>query len=373
MTMTTYRGSGSSSVVAAAGACRLPMPEEAIGSGLTPGKWRVLSEAIWPAAKTQAAIMLAVDYCKARNLDPLKRPVHIVPMYSTVLKKMVETVWPGINEIQVTAARTGHWAGMDAPKWGPDITQTWEGKPYEDESGDRRPGQPVTVTFPEWCEVTVYRMVDGERCAFTEPVYWLEAYARVSRWSDAPNDMWRRRARGQLHKCAKAAVLRAAFPECASDYAAEEMEGKELDAVGPVIEGQHGPVHEENDQVRAPSGEPDHAPPKAEAIEPEPKPEPAKRSTIPVVYHGEVVEEHASIGAWWGALKRNWIASRTGTSNVDNLSVLRRLIAKLPEEDRGHAQKMLADMEEDAEAEPELPMGGDPAAAREMGRNMRAG
>jgi hypothetical protein len=91
----------------------------------------------------------------------------------------------------------------------------------------------ITLTFPEWCEVTVYRLVGGVRCAFTEPVFWEEAYSRSSSRSELPTDMWAKRPRGQLHKCAKAASLRAAFPEEAT-YTAEEMAGKviESDAVG---------------------------------------------------------------------------------------------------------------------------------------------
>jgi hypothetical protein len=89
----------------------------------------------------------------------------------------------------------------------------------------------ITLTFPEWCEVTVYRLVGGVRCAFTEPVFWEEAYSRSSSRSELPTDMWAKRPRGQLHKCAKAASLRAAFPEEAT-YTAEEMAGKVIEADG---------------------------------------------------------------------------------------------------------------------------------------------
>ena len=46
--------------------------------------------------------------------------------------------------------------------------------------------------------------------------------------------MWIKRPRGQLLKCAKAASLRAAFPEEAS-YTAEEMEGKSIEPEEIVI------------------------------------------------------------------------------------------------------------------------------------------
>lgn len=210
---------------------RLPMPREAQLGSLTPQQWRVLTDAIFPGAQTAEAVCMAIDYCKARGLDVFKKPVHIVPMWNARLRREVETVWPGINELQVTAARSGAWAGMDEPKWGPEATDTFR--------GDK--GGTVTVSFPEWCSVTVYRLVNGQPRPFAEPVYWREAYGRVGR-SEEPNSMWRKRPRGQLHKVAKAASLRAAFPEdIGGDYAAEEMEGQAGDVGGVIIEGEAEP------------------------------------------------------------------------------------------------------------------------------------
>jgi hypothetical protein len=66
--------------------------------------------------------------CHRQNLDPFKRPVHIVPMWSSVAGKMIETVWPGISELRTTAFRTGQYAGMPAPDFGPTIARTFTGK-----------------------------------------------------------------------------------------------------------------------------------------------------------------------------------------------------------------------------------------------------
>jgi phage recombination protein Bet len=222
---------------------RLPMPklenyEIAPGKKLDAGMWRVLVEATYPNARTPEAVMMALDYCKARGLDPFKKPVHIVPMWNSQLRREVETVWPGINEIQTTAARTGQWAGMDAPQWGPDMPRKFKGRNKVD---GEWVDEEVELTIPEWCSVTVYRMIGNHRCSFEEPVFWLEAYARKGR-SELPNEMWRKRTRGQLHKVAKAAALRAAFPE-EGEYTAEEMYGKEIGEVeGVVID--HIPVRD---------------------------------------------------------------------------------------------------------------------------------
>jgi phage recombination protein Bet len=171
-------------------------------------------------------------------LDIFKKPVHVVPMWNAALGRSVETVWPSIMEIQTTASRTGLWAGMDRPVWGPDKTQTFSGR-YKDDDGQWQEST-VQVTFPEWVAVTVYRLVNGRRCAFTEEVYWLEAYSTAGgKYSQVPTAMWIKRPKGQLAKCGKAASLRTAFPE-ECGYAAEEMAGKSLDEVNDatVINGQ---------------------------------------------------------------------------------------------------------------------------------------
>jgi phage recombination protein Bet len=230
----------------------------------TAQSWRVLCETIWPAAKSAESIMLAVSYCAARHLDPFKRPVHIVPVYNSSLRREVETVWPGINELLTTAARSKAFAGVDEPEWGPEETHTFKGTDRE--------GQPVstTVTFREWCSVKVWRQVGGERRSFSQPVYWMEAYGRQAFRSELPNNMWEKRPRGQLHKCALAASLRLGFPEDVNEYAAEEMEGREIEAGGVTIE--HRVDHEEStptdrdrqaDQVYPPSPPGDATPGRA--------------------------------------------------------------------------------------------------------------
>ncbi len=206
-------------------ACRLAIPQPSLAeTGLDPATWQVLVESIFPAAKTVEGILLAVRYCQARGLDVMKRPVHVVPMWSRSLGREVETVWPGIAEVQTTAARTGQWAGMDPARFGPELNRRFAGRAKTDDGWQE---QQVEVSFPAWCEVTVYRLIGGVRCPFTETVFWEETYARMG-GGEVPTAMWVKRPRGQLLKCAKAASLRAAFPEEAG-YTAEEMAGKAID------------------------------------------------------------------------------------------------------------------------------------------------
>ena len=190
--------------------------------GIDAIKWKALVETIYPNATSIDSVVMALSYCEARKLDPFKRPVHIVPVWSKAANGMVDTVWPGISELRTTAMRTGLYAGKDKTEFGPDITVTLGN---------------VEITFPEWAQTTVYRMVPGiGRCPFEGPtIYWIEAYATAKRDTKAPNDMWKKRPRGQLDKCAEAAALRTAFPEeLGNEYAAEEVEGQAFGSVRDV-------------------------------------------------------------------------------------------------------------------------------------------
>ncbi len=178
--------------------------------GIDRGQWKALVEAIFPNATTVDSVVLALSYCKARKLDPFKRVVHIVPIWNRDKGCLVDTIWPGIGELRTTAFRTGDYAGRSEAVFGPNLTQ--------------KIGR-VDVTFPEWCQVSVFRMVKGERREFAGPkVYWKETYATYKRDDDTPNEMWHSRPFGQVEKCAEAAALRAGFPEeIGSDYIPEEV------------------------------------------------------------------------------------------------------------------------------------------------------
>jgi len=216
-----------------------PRYQRPTGFGGTDVAWRVLCD-LYPSAETPEVILAVVEYCATRKLDPLRKPVHVVPMWNSRLRRRVQVVMQGINELETTAHRTGLWAGMDRPVFGPTQTKRFKGT-YENDDGSKREVE-VAVEFPEFCEVTVWRIVGGEKRAFTEPVYWIEAYGRAGFRSEVPNARWTQAPRQMLHKCAKAASLRAAFPEEVAGYGAEEMDGHEVEAGGVTIEGRvdHG-------------------------------------------------------------------------------------------------------------------------------------
>lgn len=196
--------------------------------------WRALIDAVWPSAKTAESVILALSYCKARNLDPFKRPVHIVPVWNSALKREVEGVWPGIGELRTTAFRTGYYAGCDETKFGPDKSYNFKGrvKAGQNEWKDAE----ATVIAPEWAQMTVYRIVAGQRVAFPGPkIYFLASYGRKGK-TDLPNDKWQQMPSYMLEKVAEASSLRKAFPEEMGDMiSAEEAEGQVMDLGGGQV------------------------------------------------------------------------------------------------------------------------------------------
>lgn len=172
----------------------------------------VLRTSLYPGAQDES-IKMALGYCKAAGLDPMQKPVHIVPMWDRNSKSMRDVIMPGIGLYRTQAARSGALAGISEPEFGPDITVRF--------------GE-VDFIYPDWCRVTVTRrMDDGKMATFTAREYWLENYATAGKDSSAPNAMWKKRPRGQIAKCAEAQALRKAFPEMTgSQPTSEEMEGK---------------------------------------------------------------------------------------------------------------------------------------------------
>lgn len=130
--------------------------------GIDVATWSALKNSIYPGAKDES-VMMALDYCRARQLDPLLKPVHLVPMSvkdsRTGKSEWRDVVMPGIGLYRIQADRSGDYAGAREPEFGPDTTQTLSG---------------VEVTFPQWCKYTVYkRMPSGEIVEFSAKEYWI--------------------------------------------------------------------------------------------------------------------------------------------------------------------------------------------------------
>ena len=180
----------------------------------------VLQSSLYPGA-AQESIKMAIGYCKAAGLDPMQKPVHIVPMWDSKAQRNRDVIMPGIGLYRVQAARNG-CAGVSEPEFGPDVSETIGG---------------VAITYPQWCRVTAKRRLpSGELVEFTAKEFWKENYAIKGgkERSVAPNAMWTKRRYGQIAKCAEAQALRKAFPEIGSEPTADEMEGKVLNEYAPA-------------------------------------------------------------------------------------------------------------------------------------------
>ncbi len=198
----------------------------------------VLQSSVYPGAKIES-IKLVIGACRASGKDPLKKPYHIVPMQVSTgkknekgwdIKEWRDVIMPGINDYRTDASRTGQHAGTSEPEFGPDKTEALN---------------EVSITYPEWCRVTVKRLMSsGQIVEFSAVERWKENYATAGRDNDAPNAMWKRRPYAQLAKCAEAQALRKGFPEVGSQPTADEMEGKEID-MGSAEVVSHTPTRSE--------------------------------------------------------------------------------------------------------------------------------
>lgn len=188
----------------------------------------VLQSSLYPGANP-ASIKMVLGYCRAAGLDPMQKPVHIVPMWDAKSGGMRDVVMPGIGMYRTQAARTG-CAGVSEPEFGPDVTESIGG---------------MEITYPAWCRVTVKRrQASGSVDEFTAKEFWKENYAVKGgkEKSIAPNAMWAKRPYGQIAKCAEAQALRKAFPEIGSEPTADEMAGKAINE--EFVDGSTGEIRQ---------------------------------------------------------------------------------------------------------------------------------
>lgn len=205
-----------------------------------------LKSSLYPGA-SDGSVDMVLAYCRASGLDPMTKPVHIVQMKVSTgrkddrgydIKEDRDVVMPGIGLYRINAARTGQYAGCSEPEFGPTMTMESVRDVWVDGPNGRRQKvqQPFTVSYPEWCRVTVRKVLGNQVVEFTAKEYWIENYA--AKGDGSPNAMWEKRAFGQLAKCTEAQALRKAFPEAVgSQPTADEMEGKDfIDATATVVQ-----------------------------------------------------------------------------------------------------------------------------------------
>jgi len=149
-------------------------------------------------APTEAELMLHFDFCARKGVHPLERLIYFTKRQGKY------TPITSIDYMRMRAESSGVYAGSDDAvfKGGVKIGQ----KEY-----------PVSAT------VTVWKLVEAQRCPFTATARWSE-YAPEDLASNAAF-MWRTKPYVMLAKCAEALALRKAFPgQLTGLYTQEEFD-----------------------------------------------------------------------------------------------------------------------------------------------------
>lgn len=143
---------------------------------------------------TDDELALFMYQAKRTGLDPLAGQIHFVKRKSADGEGKV-SIQTAIDGYRLIADRTRCYAGNDDPVF----------------DNEEKPNKAT---------VTVYKIVDGQRCAFTATARWLQYYP-----GDKQGFMWNKMPHLMLGKCAEALALRKAFPaELSGTYINEEMD-----------------------------------------------------------------------------------------------------------------------------------------------------
>jgi phage recombination protein Bet len=152
-------------------------------------------------------LKLFITVCHGLQLSPFSKQVHLVPRWDSKAGREIRQIQVGIDGFRATAEKTGAYAGNDDP--------VFEGEKIV-EYGEKK----QSVTAPEKATVTVWKIVQGQRFAFTATARWSEYYPGAKmgfQWHTKPYLM--------LGKCAEALALRKGFPTLLSGiYTPEEMD-----------------------------------------------------------------------------------------------------------------------------------------------------
>lgn len=231
------------------------VPEPFSRRGVDESQWRTLANNLYPGA-SQDSVLMVVDYCRARGLDPMKKPCHIVPMRVKQNGDYItrDVVMPGIYEYRTTAHRTGQYLGRTSFAYGPRVTYR----------GQAKDPKYAGVEAPEWAEATFRRATPAGTAEFTVRRYFAEVVG--TEWkSGEVNDRWTKAPTQMLEKCVEAAGLREAFPEdIGGEATMEEMEGQTV-----VHEPPPPPIQQPQRKTEAPAAPPvSAAPPTAQETAP---------------------------------------------------------------------------------------------------------
>jgi phage recombination protein Bet len=138
---------------------------------------------------TDAELALFLHDCARQGVHPLDKLIHFTKRAGKY------TPVTGIDFLRIRAAEAGDCVGIDDPVF---------------------TGTPATGSFE--ARVTVYRLVQGQRAAFTATARWTE-------YKPDQDFAWKKMPHVMLGKCAEALALRKGFPKSLHGlYVSEELE-----------------------------------------------------------------------------------------------------------------------------------------------------
>ncbi len=182
-------------------------PQDAFGK-LTRPQVELIKRTVARGA-TDDELRLFIQVCKGAQLNPFLRQVHLVKRWDSKEGREVGAIQVGIDGFRAVAESSGQYAGNDDPIYG-----------EEKEIEYTRDKAIKKMMAPTKATVTVYKLMEGQRMAFTATARWEEYYP-----GPKIGFQWHIRPYLMLGKCSEALALRKAFPKLLSGmYAAEEMD-----------------------------------------------------------------------------------------------------------------------------------------------------
>lgn len=210
-------------------ALRVPFPQaDATDRGLTRAQWNALLH-LFPAVEDAATILAAHDWAQVRGLSALKG--HVAIVRQSVNRQPVDQFWLTQKGLLFTAHANADFGGIDEVIYGPATQESFTGMVKKDGAWSE-----ITAdcTCPAHARITVFKFVQGARCAFTAKLLFRETVPRmgsVPAQGDRPAHfgvpprMWLDRPFLMLRKCVLAAALREAWPDI--DLTEDEIRGRD--------------------------------------------------------------------------------------------------------------------------------------------------
>lgn len=134
--------------------------------------------------------------CQRLQLDPFSKQIYAIQ------RKGKWTFQISVDGLRAIADRTGQYAGSDEPLFDEGLTE------FECEEKGRK--------MPTVCKVTVYKLVQGQKCAFVGVAKYSEfvtTFYDEKKREHTPSETWKKMPYSMLAKCAESQALRKAFPQ----------------------------------------------------------------------------------------------------------------------------------------------------------------